>query len=271
MSGAHRLCAPVSAVLALLAGAAMAQPSPLDQRAALTASQAALGHELGDYTLRDSEGRPVRLASFRGKPLLVNVIYTGCAHVCPTTTFALHRAIAGLRGQFPPRQFNVVSIGFNQPTDSPVALRAFAAQQRIADENWTFLSPRAEDVPALTRELGFSYVATPAGFDHVLQVTLVDAHGRIRRQIYGEQFNVAAIGEPLKDLIAGRLLSRGADLADLLDRMRILCSVYDARLGRYRIDYTLPLQVAGGLTFIIAMVWFAWAELRARRGCRSRR
>jgi protein SCO1 len=271
MSRAHRPRAPVGALLVLLAGAAIAQQGPLDQRVALTASQAVLGRELGDYTLLDSEGQLVRLSSFRGKPLLVNVIYTGCAHVCPTTTLALHRAIAGLRRQFSARQFNVVSIGFNQPTDSPVALRAFAAQQRIADENWTFLSPRAEDVPALTRELGFSYVATPAGFDHVLQVTLVDAHGRIQRQIYGGQFNAAAIGEPLKDLIAGRLLAGGADLTDLLDRMRILCSVYDARLGRYRIDYTLPLQVAGGLTFIVAMGWFAWAELRARRSCRSSR
>lgn len=246
-----------------------AQAPALDQRAALTASQAAVGRTLGDYTLLDSEGRTVRLADYRGKPLLVNVIYTGCAHVCPTTTLALHRAIAGMRGQFGPRQFNIVSIGFNQPNDSPAALRAFAAQQRIRDENWDFLSPRREDVAALTRELGFTYAATPAGFDHVLQVTLIDAQGRIARQIYGDQFNAAAIGEPLRDLISGRLLSGSVSLADLLDHVRILCSVYDDEIGRYRVDYTLPLQVAGGVTFIIAMVWFGLNELRTQRRRRA--
>jgi len=30
-------------------------------------------------------------------------------------------------------------------------------------------------------------VATPAGFDHVLGVTVVDAGGRIRAQVYGDR------------------------------------------------------------------------------------
>jgi len=58
----------------------------LDQNAALRSSQAAVGRAIGDYTLRDREGRTVRLSSYRGKPLLVSFIYTGCFQVCPTTT-----------------------------------------------------------------------------------------------------------------------------------------------------------------------------------------
>ena len=87
-----------------------------------------------------------------------------------------------------PNQFNVVSIGFNQPFDSPAAMRAFAAAARASTTpNWEFLSPPPAIVEALTRDFGFSYVATPAGFDHVLRVT----RGRRRRaastaQVYGD-------------------------------------------------------------------------------------
>ena len=43
-----------------------------------------LGSQPANYTLLDREGRPVRLSSYRGKPLLVSFIYTGCFTVCPT-------------------------------------------------------------------------------------------------------------------------------------------------------------------------------------------
>ena len=82
-----------------------------------------------------------------------------------------------LQGRFGDNQFNVVSIGFNQPADSPQAMKAFAAQHRISQPNWDFLSPPPRIVEPLTRDFGFRYEATPAGFDHVLQVSLVDAAG----------------------------------------------------------------------------------------------
>lgn len=250
-------------------GTAHAAGTPaLDQRAAIAASQSVIGSTPADYTMLDREGRPVRLSSYRGKPLLVSFIYTGCFHICPTSTVALQRAVSAMRDQFGAGQFAIVSIGFNQPADTPAALAAFAAQHRITDVNWELLSPRREDVAALASDFGFGYVATPAGFDHTLQVTIVDARGVIRRQVYGDQFTAAALGEPLKQLLAGRAALAGLRLSDIIDRVRILCSVYDPATGRYRTDYTLALEIAGGLTFIVAMLWFAAAEWRSRRALR---
>ena len=255
------------ALLSIAAGAARADApaQALDQRAALDASQAVVGNTPDDYTLLDHDGRPVPLSSYRGKPLLVNFIYTGCFHVCPTSTLALHQAVKAMRDQFGSDQFNIVSIGFNQPADSPTALKAFAIQQRIDEPNWSFLSPRAEDAALLARDFGFSYVATPAGFDHTLQVTMLDSEGRIRRHVYGDRYAAAALGEPLRRLLLGSPLNAVTPWSSLLDRVRILCSVYDPRTGRYRADYTLPLVIAGGLTFVAAMFWFALAEWRKSR------
>src|SRR5690606_3263397 len=122
----------------------------------------------------DRRGQAVRLSDYRGKPLLVSFIYTGCFTVCPLTTRSLHDAVRGLDRMLGPRQFNVVSIGFNQPFDSPQALRDFAAQHRIDYGNWEFLSPPRDQVQALMRSFGFMAVQTPAGFDHVLGVTVLD-------------------------------------------------------------------------------------------------
>jgi len=158
-------------------------PIGLDQTSALRLSQAAIGNKISDFTLLDREGRPVRLSRYRGKPLLVSFIYTACFQVCPLTTRSLQNAIEAGRDVFGTSQYNVVSIGFNQPADTPQALKAFARQHRIDQPNWEFLSPHASIVDSLAREFGFSFAATPAGFDHVLQVTILDAEGRIYRQI----------------------------------------------------------------------------------------
>jgi protein SCO1/2 len=237
----------------------------LDSNEAFSASQTAVGTTPQDYTLLNREGMPVQLSSYRGKPMLVSFIYTGCFHICPASTRALHKSVRALHRRFGDRQFNVVTIGFNQPEDSPEALGAYAQQQRISEENWEFLSPDTADVAALGRDFGFSFVATPAGFDHTLQVSVLDAQGEIYRQIYGDSFTAEKIGEPLRQLLTGaRLVEGEVGLADLIDRVRILCSVYDPATGTYRADYTLYFMIAGGVTFFVAMLWFLLSELRAR-------
>ena len=246
------------------AEATAARPPGLEPGAALRTSQAVIGKAIGDYTLLAREGRPVRLSSYRGKPLLVSFIYTGCFQVCPTGTRALHEAVQALQKMVGPNQFNVVSIGFNQPADSPQALRAFALQHGIDAANWEFLSPHASIVPALTRDFGFSYVATPAGFDHLLAATVLDPQGRIYTQVYGERLTADKLGEPLRQLLRGAPMPQSLRLADVLDRVRILCTVYDPVTGQYRYAYGLIIEIAGGVTFALAMLWLFLAEWRAR-------
>lgn len=248
----------------LLAGA---QESPaLDAAEAMRASRAAVGRQVADHTLLDREGRPVRLSSLRGKPLLVSFIYTGCFQACPATTRALDAAVRALDTRFGERQFNVVSIGFNQPADSPQAMKAFAAQHRITQANWDFLSAPAAAVEPLTRDFGFLYAPTPAGFDHVLQVSLLDAQGRIVRQVYGDRPAVDVLGESLKQLVDGQPLAADEGIvAGLLDRIRILCTVYDPKTDSYRVDYSLAWEIAGGLSFILFMALYMLNEWRVRR------
>ena len=123
----------------------------------------------------------------------------------------------------------------------------------------------------LARELGFSYLPTAAGIDHVSQVTLLDAQGRIYRQIYGQELQGQALPQALKELLNEAPVAQSVLLADLINRVRVLCTVYDPVTGSYRVQYGLLIEVAGGVTFALAMVWFFMAEWLDQRRSRRRK
>jgi protein SCO1 len=271
----HARALLVAASLALTAPALLAREAgevpALDEREALRVGEAAIGHAVPDITLQDRQGRPVRLADYRGKPLLVSFIYTGCFQVCPTQTRALLEAVKGLDTMLGPQQFNVVSIGFNQPFDAPEAMRSFARQHRIDYANWEFLSPPRERVEALTQAFGFSFVATPAGFDHVLGVTVVAPDGRIHAQVYGDKLRADQLGVPLRQLILNAPPSQGPTLRTLVERVRILCTVYDPDTGEYRYDYKLIFELIGGAIFFFSVLVYLLLEWRDQRRARKQR
>ncbi len=252
------------------AGLAQAQGPVPDYRAALRESQAAIGRTVGDYTLRDADGRAVRLRDLRGQPLVISFIYTGCFQVCPTSTRFLAEAVVEARRALGAETFRVASIGFNQPFDDPAAMAAFARGAGIRDPRWHFLSPDPKDVAALTRDLGFVYEATPKGFDHITQVTIVDAAGVVYRQVYGERFELPMLVGPLKELLTGQI-GTSLSLDEIWTRVKLYCTVYDPQTGAYRVNYSLFFEIFAGMSVLAAIAWVLLRErLRARAATRGR-
>lgn len=238
----------------------------LDEKAAFERSQAVVGQPMKDFVLLDRESRPVELARYRGKPLLVSFVYTACFQVCPTTTRNLQKAVAETVNVMGAERFNIVTIGFNQPFDSPQAMKDFASRYGLDLPNWEFLSPAQAIVNDVTQSFGFSFVATPAGFDHLNQITMIDAEGRIVRQVYGEKFTPEDLAEPLKLLITGSAIPpQVSTVKELMERVRILCSVYDPVSGRYRTNYSVYLMAAGFLSFVGFMIYLSINVWRNRR------
>ena len=240
----------------------------LDSDRALAQSRAAIGRTPADYAFTDSRGARVRLSDFRGKPLLVSFVYTGCGQVCPTATKFLARAVKEAREALGDDSFAVVTIGFNQPHDTPQAMAAFAHQQGIDLPQWRFLAPDAGSVERLAADFGFSYAASPGGFDHLTQVTLVDARGRVAAQVYGEDYARTLLVAPLRALVAGAP-APVADWSALVERVRVLCTVYDPRTGRYRLDYGLVVEILAGTSVLAAIL--GYVALEWRRGRRAAR
>jgi protein SCO1/2 len=248
-----------------LAGLACAAPEyGIDQQAAFNASQAVIGKQIGDYQLRDQNGKSVRLSDYRGTPLLVSFIYTGCFQSCPGDTLLISRATSAVHDVLGINTFKTVSIGFNVPFDTPEAMAAFAHQRGIAARNWDFLSPDRATVDSLTRDFGFMYVATPKGFDHVTQLTVVDRNGKIFRQLYGDSLNAQAIMSTLRDMENGAPpVAQG--WSGVMARIRLLCTIYDSSTGTYRADYSLIVGMLVGASILGSVAWLLFSEWRRSR------
>ncbi len=236
---------------------------------ALEISQAAIGRKLADLEFTDSYGRPVKLEDYRGKPLLVSLIFTSCYHVCPALTKFLESAIDAARQALGTDTFKIVTIGFDTRNDSPERMREFARDQGIEDPDWVFLSSSAETMALLTENVGFIYFATPRGFDHITQLTIVDRDGIIYRQVYGGTFELPWLVEPLKDLIFNRPQSAHNLFSGMIDKVKLFCTVYDPNTGRYRFDYSLFVQIAIGGFVVLGVI--AYLLIEARRARRKKK
>ena len=251
----------------LLCAAALPAGAALDGDRALAASRAAIGSQPGAYAFTDTAGKRVSLADYRGRPLVVSFVYTACSQVCPATTAFLGKAVPKARAVVGTDAFNVVSIGFNPPSDNPVSMRVFARQHGIDDARWAFLTPEGGAPEALARDFGFAYAAQSGGYEHLTQVTLLDAEGRVRAQIYGESFALPMLVQPLRELVLGEPVSP-TSLGELVDRARLLCTVYDPLTGKYRLDYALFIELGVGILVLGGTLGFLLRErLRSRRPC----
>lgn len=251
----------VLCTIAAIAVAGIAAAQQPDAEKAYRASQAAIGRALPDFTLQDRLNRPVKLSDYRGKPLVVSFVYTGCFQACPVATQYLAKAVKQARDALGTDAFQVVSIGFNQPFDTPDAMSAFARQNRVADPRWEFLSPDPKDVAALVRAFGFSFEATPKGFDHITQATIVDADGVVYRQVYGDSFEMPLFVGPLKELRSGQA-SQAVTLENVWEKVKLYCTVYDPGSGGYRLNYSLFFELFAGLTTFAGIGWFLYKSRR---------
>lgn len=235
-----------------------------DGDAALSQSQAALGEPLGDYTLRNINGQPFELSSLRGKPLVISLIYTSCHHICPLITRNIQETVDIAREALGDDSFSVITVGFDWRVDTPERMRLYRRQFGIDDAAWHFLSGDDAAINALAENLGFQFFASPKGFDHLSQTTVVDADGVIYRQIYGEDFEPPALVEPLKELVFE--VPRSASIIEhWVGTFKLFCTVYDPNTGRYSFDYSIFLGILIGVFCLGSVAAFVAREWKHAR------
>lgn len=257
-------CAVTMFVAWTLVSDAAASQTEHDSDSALEVSQAAVGRLLEDHVLLDIDGRPFRVTTLRGKPLVVSLIYTSCNHVCPVITRNLAQTVAIAQEALGEDAFSVITVGFDWAVDKPDRMRMYAAERSIDERNWHFLSGDAQSIDALTRNLGFQYYPSSGGFDHLSQVTIVDAKGTIYRQVYGQDFAAPMLVEPLKELVFDTP-KQGGFVEHWVDKFKLFCTVYDPNIGRYKFDYSILMAIFTGILSLGAVVFFITHEWRRAR------
>ncbi|HUS52767.1 MAG TPA: SCO family protein [Thermohalobaculum sp.] len=226
--------------------------SGLEPEAVIERSEAAIGRLVGPHVLTDSSGAPLALSTLRGRPLVISLVYTSCSSVCPVTTQHVLQAVRKARRVVGEDAFAVLTVGFDSRRDTPTQLDAFARTQGIDLSGWQLASADAATIHALLDDLGFSYDAAAGGFEHITQTTILDADGRVYRQVYGDSFPDQVFIEPLKDLIFGTT-TKSLSMGDLVKRIKFLCTVYNPSSGAYEFDYAIGYGIViGGLSLILS-------------------
>lgn len=238
-------------------------PGPdYDESTALALSQQAIGRRIGDYTFLDGKAQEISLSSLRGKPVVISLIYTSCYHVCPTVTSNLANVVKSARQALGEESFSVLTIGFDSPNDTPDRMRVFAGQRGIDINDWHFVSASAETMSGLTSDVGFSYFSSPKGFDHMIQVTVLDGDGKVYRQIYGIAPELPSLVEPLKEILWGKQAA-ATPIAGWINNIKLFCTVYDPTTGMYRFDLSPFIAFGIGVLVLSALAWVivrAWRE-----------
>jgi protein SCO1/2 len=236
-----------------------------DRSAALDISQGAIGRQLDNFTLRDTDGQPFPTAELRGKPLVVSMIYTSCHHVCPMITRNLRDKIDVAREALGEDAFNVVTVGFDWRVDTPDRMKEFESRLGVDDvTNWHFLATEAGVVDELSDNLGFLFYPSAKGFDHLAQATVIDADGRVYRQVYGVDIETTAIVEPLKELVFNTPRSAGL-VEHWVSTFKLFCTVYDPNSDRYRFDYSIFTAIVVGVLCLGLVAAFLVKEWRRAR------
>lgn len=239
-----------------------AVPRVFDEKDALRISQAAVGNQLGDYTFMDRSGRKVRLSDYRGKPLVISMIYTHCPFVCATTTRSLS-ALKASQDALGADNFGVLTVGFDTENDTPEAMDDFAKRMGVNLPKWGFVSSDAETIRKLSKDLGFVYIPTEeGGFNHTTQTTFVNAQGKVYRQIYGDEFDNKTLLEPLREMIYN-IKTAEPGLAGFSNQVKLFCTVYDSKSGSYKVNYNYFYGIGASILASFLIAW--WIVYHYRR------
>jgi protein SCO1 len=123
-------------------------------------------------------GKPVNIAAYRGKAVLVTFLYTNCPDVCPLITANLHTA-QGLMGAKEAAKVQILAVSVDPRGDTPKAVAAFLARHEMTGRMqyligsaaklghvwsaWNVGSERDAQQPQLVNHSGLVYGISASG------------------------------------------------------------------------------------------------------------
>ena len=153
------------------------------------------------FTLTSQDGKPVSLASLRGKVVAVTFIYTACPDICPMLTQKMVDVQGELGAEFGAK-IAFVSISLDPEHDTPAVLKDYAQFWGAKLDAWSFLTGSLEAVRDVTRRYGVFFSKKEDGsVDHTQLTSLVDAAGQMRVQYLGARFDPEEFRRDLMSLV----------------------------------------------------------------------
>jgi cytochrome oxidase Cu insertion factor (SCO1/SenC/PrrC family) len=146
------------------------------------------------FDLVDQAGRPINLASFAGKDVVIAAFHTTCHETCPLYTALFLQLAKNI-----PSSVMLAEVTTDPSTDTPAVLSGYAKQ---VGASWTFATGTPDNVAAFWKPFG---VELSSGDVHTSSLVLVDRHGYIRLVYRG----VPNIGNDIPPSLDAQLSAAG--------------------------------------------------------------
>jgi protein SCO1/2 len=131
------------------------------------------------------EGKSIQLKELKGKTLVMVMIYTSCKAACP-------RLVADMRNierQVPEenlKNVQYVLVSIDPETDTSERLKAFAIENKMDGQQWTFLQGSVSGVREFANVLAVKYKEiSPIDFSHSNIISVFNSKGELVHQQEG--------------------------------------------------------------------------------------
>ncbi len=129
-------------------------------KASFTGTELTPAQTAAPFTLRDQLGKPVSLASLKGKVVVLAFLYTNCPDVCPLTTRTLGKAYDALGEDV--AQTSFVAITVDPERDSVEQVYRYSEDMGML-RKWSFLTGSRQELEPVWRAY---YVAADQEIPH---------------------------------------------------------------------------------------------------------
>lgn len=151
--------------------------------------------------LVDQSGHQLQLASLKGKPVVVDFIYTSCPGPCRLLTQKMARVAARLAPRIG-ADFTMVSITVDPEHDGPTQLASYIKDQGIDPKGWLFLTGSPVDVDQVLADFQLRRQRDPDGsVEHITGIFLLGPDGHELREYDGEVVKPASVISDLQRVL----------------------------------------------------------------------
>jgi protein SCO1 len=159
-----------------------------------------IGDKVPDVPLLNQDGKTLHFGQFKGKVVLLTLIYTRCPFpdYCPLLSrqFAtIQRELAKNPDDY--KKTHLISITLDPKFDQPPIMRAYGLPYLDHDpkgfDHWDFVSTTPADLQKLTGSFGLAYTEQNGQIDHSLNTILLAADGTVADMWPGNEWQTSEI------------------------------------------------------------------------------
>jgi len=154
-----------------------------------------------NFRLIDQFGRPISLAQFKGKPVVLTFLYTHCPDQCPLTAEKLHAVMLSLGSDA--QRVGVVAVSTDPRRDTTAAALNFSQVHRMQNY-WHYLLGTESELSPVWSSYSVYAAPTPTSTGgsvaHTTAVYVIDKQGR-ERVFFGSDFTSAQLTRDLQILL----------------------------------------------------------------------